>query len=87
MFRHVARYNREERRVEMHLQSISEQTVTIPGACFAVTLKRGETIWTESSHKYNLPEILEMARQSGFRCDAQWLDEEWPFAHTLLIAE
>ena len=87
LFRHVARYNREERRVEMHLQSISEQTVTIPGAGFAVTLKRGETIWTESSHKYNLPEILQMAQQSGFRCGAQWLDEEWPFAHTLLIAE
>jgi dimethylhistidine N-methyltransferase len=87
LFRHVARYNREERRVEMHLQSTSEQTVTIPGACFAVTLKRGETIWTESSHKYNLPEILQMAHQSGFHCDAQWLDEEWPFAHTLLIAE
>jgi dimethylhistidine N-methyltransferase len=87
MFRHLARYNREERRVEMHLQSISEQTVTIAGAGFAVTLKRGETIWTESSHKYNLPEILQMAHQSGFRCDAQWVDEEWPFAHTLLIAE
>jgi len=87
MFRHLARYNREERRVEMHLQSISEQTVTIPGAGFAVTLKRGETIWTESSHKYNLAEILQMAHQSGFRCDAQWVDEEWPFAHTLLIAE
>ena len=87
MFRHLARYNREERRVEMHLQSISEQTVTIAGAGFAVTLKRGETIWTESSHKYNLPEILQMAQHSGFRCDAQWLDEEWPFAHTLLIAE
>ena len=87
LFRHIARYNREERRVEMHLQSISEQTVTIPGAGFSVTLRRGETIWTESSHKYNLPEILHMAQQSGFRCDAQWLDEEWPFAHTLLIAE
>jgi len=87
LFRHVARYNREERRVEMHLQSTSEQTVTIPGAGFAVTFRRGETIWTESSHKYNLPEILQMAQQSGFRCDAQWLDEEWPFAHTLLIAE
>ena len=86
-FRHVARYNREERRVEMHLQSTSEQTVTIPGAGFTVTLKRGETIWTESSHKYNLPEILQMAHQTGFRCDAQWLDEEWPFAHTLLTAE
>ena len=87
LFRHVARYNREERRIEMHLQSTSEQTVTIPGAGFAATLKRGETIWTESSHKYNLPEILQMAHQSGFHCDAQWVDEEWPFAHTLLIAE
>ena len=87
LFRHVARYNREERRIEMHLQSTSEQAVTIPGAGFAATLKRGETIWTESSHKYNLPEILQMAHQSGFHCDAQWVDEEWPFAHTLLIAE
>ena len=87
LFRHVARYNRDERRIEMHLLSTSEQTVTIPGAGFAVTLKRGETIWTESSHKYNLPEILQLAHQSGFRCDAQWLDEEWPFAHTLLVAE
>jgi len=87
LFRHVARYNREERRIEMHLQSTSEQTVTIPGAGFAVTLKRGETIWTESSHKYSLADILRMAQQCGFRCDAQWVDEEWPFAHTLLIAE
>jgi len=87
LFRHVARYNREERRIEMHLLSTSEQTVSIPPAGFAVTLKRGETIWTESSHKYNLPEIFQMARQSGFRSGAQWVGEEWPFAHTLLVAE
>jgi len=86
-FRHVARYSREERRIEMHLQSTLEQTITIPGAGLAVTFKRGETIWTESSHKYNLPEILQMGHQSGFRCEAQWVDEEWPFAHTLLRAE
>ena len=87
LFRHLARYNHEERRIEMHLLSTSDQTVTIPGAGLTVTLERGETIWTESSHKYNVPETLQMARQSGFRCDTQWLDEEWPFAHTLFIAE
>jgi len=87
LFRHVARYSREERRIEMHLLSTAEQTVTIPGAGLAVALKQGETIWTESSHKYNLPEILRMAHQSGFRCDGQWVDEEWPFAHTLMAAE
>ncbi|HYA63666.1 MAG TPA: L-histidine N(alpha)-methyltransferase [Candidatus Sulfotelmatobacter sp.] len=86
-FRHLARYNDRERRIEMHLLSASEQTVVIPGAGLAVTLERGETIWTESSHKYNVAEVLHMGQQSGFRCDTQWLDEEWPFAHTLFIAE
>jgi len=86
-FRHVARYNDQERRIEMHLLSTSKQTVTIPGAGLSVRLERGETIWTESSHKYNVPEVIRMGHQSGFRCDAQWLDEEWPFAHTLFVAE
>ena len=71
----------------MHLLSTTEQTVTIPGAGLVVRIEQGETIWTESSHKYNLPEVLEMARQSGFRCAGQWLDEEWPFAHSLFVAE
>jgi L-histidine Nalpha-methyltransferase len=86
-FRHVARYNHEERRIEMHLLSISEQTVMIPGANLTVTLQQGETIWTESSHKYNLPEVIQMAQRSGFRCDAQWVDDEWPFAQSLYIGE
>jgi uncharacterized SAM-dependent methyltransferase len=86
-FRHVARYNYQERRIEMHLLSTSKQTVTIPGAGFTVRLERGETIWTESSHKYSVPEVIQMAHQSGFRCDTQWLDEEWPFAQTLFVAE
>jgi L-histidine Nalpha-methyltransferase len=86
-FQHVARYNCEQRRIEMHLLSTSEQTVAIPEANFTVTLHQGETIWTESSHKYNLPEVIQMARQSGFRCDAPWVDEEWAFAECLFIAE
>jgi len=28
-----------------------------------------------------------MAMRAGFGCDAQWIDEEWPFAETLLIAQ
>jgi hypothetical protein len=28
-----------------------------------------------------------MAERTGFRCDAQWIDEEWPFAQNLLLAE
>jgi uncharacterized SAM-dependent methyltransferase len=86
-FRHEARYNTQHRRVEMHLRLMRDQIVTIPRAACSVSFKNGETIWTESSHKYRAEEISEMARRNGFRCDAQWIDAEWPFAESLLIAE
>ena len=86
-FRHLARYDPTERRVEMHLQSTSLQTALLRKAHFSVTLEKGETIWTESCHKYTLEEVVALGRLAGFRCDGQWLDREWPFAESLLIAE
>jgi L-histidine Nalpha-methyltransferase len=86
-FSHVARINPEARSVEMHLRSKRRQTVTIPAAELDVELLEGETIWTESSHKYSTEEVFQMARHAGFRCQAQWIDREWPFAENLLTAE
>jgi L-histidine N-alpha-methyltransferase len=86
-FRHEARYSPSERRVEMHLRSMRGQTVTIAQAKCSVSFAKDETIWTESSHKYRAEEIPAMARSTGYRCDSQWMDSEWPFAESLLIAE
>ena len=86
-FEHIARINHQERSVEMHLRSLDRQTVNIPAADLAVEFMEGETIWTESSHKYSADEVLSMAIAAGFRCQAQWIDEQWPFAENLLIAE
>jgi len=86
-FVHTARINREARSVEMHLQSRRRQTVRIPAADLRVEFMEGETIWTESSHKYSVDEVFQMARNAGFSCQAQWIDEQWPFAESLLIAE
>jgi L-histidine Nalpha-methyltransferase len=86
-FRHVARINPEARSVEMHLESQRRQSVSIPSAEIVVEFQKGETIWTESSHKYSPTEIFETARKSGFRCAVQWIDKEWPFAENLLVAE
>jgi L-histidine N-alpha-methyltransferase len=86
-FEHVAKFNRTARSVEMHLLSEGAQTVTIPGAGFSVRFAAGETIWTESSHKYAKDEVFQMAKDTGFRCEAQWVDSEWPFAESLLLAE
>jgi dimethylhistidine N-methyltransferase len=86
-FRHEARWNSVERRIEMHLCSTRRQTVQIPAAGLRLMLDENETIWTESSHKYKAEEIPGMAGRAGFRCDGQWIDEAWPFAQNLLIAE
>ncbi|NLT66842.1 MAG: L-histidine N(alpha)-methyltransferase, partial [Acidobacteria bacterium] len=51
-----------------------------------IWFQEGESIWTESSHKYAPDELAEMASLSGFRLDVQWIDTEWPFAQTLLFA-
>ncbi len=86
-FEHVARYSAAERRVEMHLRSRVAQTVPIRNAGFEAVFAAGETIWTESCHKFRTGEIAEMARRAGFRCETQWVTTEWPFAESLLIAE
>ncbi|PYT94268.1 MAG: L-histidine N(alpha)-methyltransferase [Acidobacteria bacterium] len=86
-FRHEARWNYADRRIEMHLLSTCRQSVRIPAANLRMALDENETIWTESSHKYKAEEIPEMAERTGFRCEAQWIDEEWPFAQNLLVAE
>jgi dimethylhistidine N-methyltransferase len=86
-FEHVAKINHQARSVEMHIRSLRRQTVHIPTAGLSVDFQEGETIWTESSHKYSLTEVTDMARATGFRCEAQWVDDQWPFAENLLIAE
>jgi dimethylhistidine N-methyltransferase len=85
-FEHMALYNRRERRIEMHLRSVETQSVTIEGANFRATLRRDETIWTESCHKYGRAEAPQMAERTGFECVAQWVDEEWAFAENLFVA-
>jgi L-histidine Nalpha-methyltransferase len=87
LFGHEAHWNAFERRIEMHLRSLQKQRVEIPGAGLRIRLEEGETIWTESSHKYSPTEPIEMASRTGFRCETQWIDEEWPFAQNLWIAE
>ena len=53
---------------------------------FLIYATASETVWTESSHKYTRREIAELAVTCGFRMEAQWVDDEWPFAENLLVA-
>jgi len=86
-FEHEARFNFETRSIEMHLRSTRDQVVEVREAGISVPILENETIWTESCHKYSLDEVNSTAADAGFRCEARWIDHEWPFAENLLIAE
>jgi L-histidine Nalpha-methyltransferase len=85
-FGHRAIWNQAESRVEMHLVSLRRQAVSIPGADLAFSMEAGETIWTESSYKYEPAQIVAMLARSGFRLVEQWIDADDRFALTLVEA-
>jgi dimethylhistidine N-methyltransferase len=85
-FTHVAVWNAAEQRMEMHLESRTAQTVTVPAARLTVDFAPGERIWTESSYKYSPEQIDQMGADTGFLTRDQWIDEPARFALTLLAA-
>jgi dimethylhistidine N-methyltransferase len=84
-FEHVARFNADARSVEMHLRATRHVTAHVRAADLTVTMAPGETIWTESSHKYLADEVPAIAGDAGFACRRQWIEREWGFAESLLV--
>lgn len=84
-FRHMALYNDEKGRIEMHLVSRKEQTVTIQDRAFR--FQDGETIHTENSYKYHVEEFAGLAAQAGFSVFKTWMDGDGLFSLHLLTVE
>jgi L-histidine N-alpha-methyltransferase len=85
-FAHRALWNAAESRVEMHLVSRRRHDVRIAAAGLAFTMDEGETIWTESSYKYEPAGIVDALQRAGFGLVHQWIDREDGFALTLVEA-
>ena len=81
-FEHQAVYNEEANRIEMHLVSTTEQSVSILGE--AVSFAADETIHTESSHKYSVNSFLSLANQAGLELKDSWRDANQDFSIFLL---
>lgn len=77
-FEHQAFYNESRGRIEMHLVSQAEQVVNIRNN--KIKLARGESIHTENSYKYTVPEFQELASQAGFKPVYVWTDPDALFS-------
>jgi len=82
-FRHEARWNARASRVEMHLVSARVQEVSVSAAGVRVPFQAGESIWTESSYKYDPDSLTALGDAAGLRSVEQWNDPEAKFALTL----
>jgi dimethylhistidine N-methyltransferase len=82
-FKHVAKYNEKDQRIEMYLQSLVNQSVIISKANLSFKLKQGELIHTEHSHKYTIPQIQELMKITGFEIKQKWLDVNQHYSLTL----
>lgn len=86
-FRHVALYDECEGRVEMHLESVREQTVNVKALDIKVNFLEGERIHTENSYKYDLEGLSALAAATGFERAETWLDSSERFSSNLFVAK
>ena len=77
-WRHRAVWNAVERRIEMHLVSVTEQVVHLGAE--EIHFARGESICTEHSHKYTLPGFAALARRAGLTVRRVWTDRARRFS-------
>lgn len=85
-FQHHAFYNEELGRVEIYIESMREQTVSINQLAMEIHFGEGEQIHTENSYKYDLSDIANLASETGFTCGRTWLDTQERFSSNLLLA-
>ena len=78
-FRHRAIYDSERHRIEMHLDSLNNQIVSIPNIG-DISLAEGESIRTELSLKYDKSAINALFRRAGLCLDDWITDSDGLFA-------
>ena len=77
-FEHKALFNRQHSRIEMHLISNQNQTVSIADHDF--NFSTNETIHTENSYKYTKDAFIELANRAGYQSEQVWIDKQSLFS-------
>jgi dimethylhistidine N-methyltransferase len=80
---HVARWNDELARIEMHLEAQEAISFTVSGEAFS--MEAGETIHTENSHKFDRRIANTLLLAGGWTPVERWLDEKQRFS--LILAD
>ena len=83
LFTHLAFFDAEHSRIEMHLEAGADVSVALPENRGTVRIRAGETIWTESSYKFTKDGFAAMLQETGFGRVRWYTDSEELFALVL----
>jgi L-histidine N-alpha-methyltransferase len=86
-FEHVARFDHEQRWIEMRLRSLSEQRVRVDALDLAVEFGEGEEMRTEISAKFDRAQVEAELAVAGLRLDRWLTDAAGDFALSLSFKE
>jgi L-histidine Nalpha-methyltransferase len=84
-YRHVARWNSEDERMEMWLRAESTQRVCIAALDLTVELAAGEEILTEVSCKFRADAVAAELARAGLRRTRWWTDDAGDFGLSLAV--
>lgn len=73
-WRHVALFNLQDSRIEMHLEAV--KSTTVRWASHERSFAAGERIHTENSYKYTLDGMSTLLKQAGFSHVQHWTDAQ-----------
>lgn len=79
-FKHLAFYNNEEQRIEMHLEALRDMEILYNSGINKIHIAKGETIHTENSHKFNRKQILNMGLWAGLAVEKIIVDDNQLFS-------
>lgn len=82
-FRHQAVYNAQDTAMESYLISEQDQRVNLNHLAKTFFFKKSEKIHIETSHKYHLSQITELAENNGFRIVGNFSDSKNYFVDSL----
>jgi L-histidine N-alpha-methyltransferase len=74
-FEHLAFYNEEYSRIEMHLKALTNLEISSPHLAENIFIEKGECIHTENSHKFTDEFIDEFAEASGLEIKNRFTDD------------
>ncbi|MDE2901077.1 MAG: L-histidine N(alpha)-methyltransferase [Chloroflexota bacterium] len=86
LWRHRAHWNANAARIEMHLYARSAHSIRIVDLDMTVDFAEGESIWTESSHKFTRETASAMLEAAGMTLDTWYTDDREYFGLVLARA-